>query len=139
MQTAGDLVALAAELAAGMQNGVNHRYGGNSHFGVDPHGDSASVVGHADHIALQYFGLDMVAVACQRLVYGVIHDLIHQMVQTARSGGADIHTGALADCLQSLQNLNLCFVIVALFYLFDVAHSISYSQDRFDQIRQNDI
>ena len=134
VQTAGNLIALAAELTAGMQDGINHRDRGDAHFGVDTHGDAAAVIGDTDDIAFQDLGFDMGAVACQRLIYGVIHDLVYQVVQAARACGTDIHTGALADRFQSLQHLDLCFVIVALFYLFDVAHSISYSQDRLDQI-----
>ena len=49
---------------------------------------------------------DMVTVAGQRFVDGVVHDLVHQMVQAPRAGGADVHTGALAHSLQALQNLN---------------------------------
>ena len=101
---------------------------------MNAHGDAAAVICNTDDIAFQNLGFDVGAVACQRLIYGVIHDLVYQVVQAARACGTDIHTGALADRFQSLQHLDLCFVIVALFYLFDVAHSISYSQDRLDQI-----
>ena len=134
VQAARDLVALPAEFTAGVQDGIDHRHRRDAHFGVDAHGDAAAVIGDTDDIPLQYFGFDVGTVACQRLINGVIHYLIHQVVQAARPGGADIHSRALADGLQTLQHLDLCFVIVALFYLFDVAHSISYSQDRWDQI-----
>ena len=131
MQAAGDLVALAAELAAGVQDGIHHRHRGDTHFGMDAHGDTAAVIGHADDVPLQDLGLDMGAVAGQRLVDGVIHDLVHQVVQTARPGGADIHARALADGFQPLQHLDLCFVVVTFLPLFDVAHGFSYSQNDF--------
>ena len=53
----------------------------------------------------------MVAVASQRFINGVVHDLVDQMMQTALTGGADIHTGALAHCLQAFQDLDLAGVV----------------------------
>ena len=49
----------------------------------------------------------MVAVTGQRLVDGVVHDLIDQMVQAAGAGGADIHARALAHRFQAFQDLDL--------------------------------
>ena len=54
----------------------------------------------------------MVAVTGQRLVNGVVHDLVHQMMQTALTGGADIHTRALAHRFQTFQHLDLAGVIL---------------------------
>ena len=48
------------------------------------HGVGASVVGDTDHVPLQNFHGDLIAVSRQRLVNGVVHDLVHQMVQTGR-------------------------------------------------------
>src|SRR5207253_473854 len=48
--------------------------------------------------------LDAVAVAGQRLVDRVVDDLPDQVMQAALRGGADVHTGALADRLQSFQD-----------------------------------
>lgn len=58
--------------------------------------------------------LDMVAEAGERLVDGVVHDFVHQMVQAARPGGADIHARALADGLEALQHLDLAAVVFML-------------------------
>ena len=50
---------------------------------------------------------DVVAVAGQRLVDGVVHHLEHHVVQTRAVGGvADVHAGALAYCLQPLEHLD---------------------------------
>ena len=57
--------------------------------------------------------LDPVAVAGQRLVDGVVHDLPHQVVQAALAGGADVHAGALADRLEALEDLDRAGVVGA--------------------------
>jgi hypothetical protein len=50
---------------------------------------------------------DVVAVAGQRLVDGVVHHLEHQVVQTGAVGGvADVHARALAHRLQAFQDLD---------------------------------
>ena len=54
----------------------------------------------------------MVAVTGQGLVDGVVHDLVDQMVQSALTGGTDIHAGALAHRFQALQDLNLTGVVL---------------------------
>ena len=53
----------------------------------------------------------MVTVTGQSLIDGVVHDLVHQMVQTPLAGRADIHTGALAHSLQTFQDLDLAGVV----------------------------
>ena len=82
VQTAGDLVAVAAELIL-----------------------------DADNIAREYLNIDIRAEARESFVYGVVDYLIHKVVQAARTRRADVHTGALADRLKSLKNLNLARVV----------------------------
>ena len=48
--------------------------------------------------------LDVVGVAGQGLVYGVVDDLVHQVVQAAFAGGSDVHARALADGFQALED-----------------------------------
>jgi len=114
VQAAGHLVAgvLAAELAAGVQDGVDDGDGGQAGVGLDVHGDAAAVVGDLDDVVLQDLDLDVVTVTGQCLVDGVVHDLVDQMMQAPLAGGADIHAGALAHGLQTLQDLDLAGVIL---------------------------
>ena len=112
VKTAGHFVAAAAELAAGVQNSVHHRDSRQAGLLLDAHGDAAAVIGHADDLAGQDLDLDFVTEAGQRFVNGVVHDLIDQMVQSSGTGGADVHTRALADRFQSFQYLNLAFVVI---------------------------
>ena len=47
------------------------------------HGDAAAVIDDRDAVVLVNRDLNVVAVACERLINGVVNDLIDQMVQTA--------------------------------------------------------
>ena len=65
--------------------------------------DAAAVV-HDPHAAVgQQRHVDGVAEAGQRLVDRVVHDLLHQVVQAALAGGADVHAGPLADRLEPFE------------------------------------
>ena len=111
MKAAGDLIAPAAELAAGVKHGVNHLQGRPPGLGLDVHGDAASVIGNGDGIAGIDGHGDVRAVAGQGLVDGVVHDLVHQVVQARGGGRADVHTGPLTHGLQALQHLDLRGII----------------------------
>ena len=112
VEAAGNLVAASAELAAGMEDGVNDLQSGLAGLGLDVHGDAAAVVHHGDGIALVDLDDDVGAVARQGLVDGVVHDLIHQMVETGGGRGADIHAGTFPNGLQALQDLDFRGVIL---------------------------
>ncbi len=113
MQAAGDFVAAAAELAAGMQH-RHHRFErGAAGLGVLVHRDAAPAVGD-DHPAVRLQGdVDAVAVAGHPLVDAVVDDLVDEVVQAAVVGAADVHAGAAAHGLQPLQHLDVGGVIRA--------------------------
>ena len=111
MQAARDLVAVLVELAAGVQLG--QRDLGGRALGLvlvvhlDAGGDAAAVVDHADRVVGVDGDDDVVAVAGQRLVDGVVDHLEHQVVQAGAVGGvADVHAGALAHRFQAFQDLD---------------------------------
>ena len=114
VEAAGDLVAAAAKLAAGVKDGIHHLQSGFARLGLDVHRDAAAVVGDLDDVAGEDVHGDVGAVARQRLVDGVVHDLIDQMVKAGGRGGADVHTRALAHRLQSLQHLDLRAAVLVL-------------------------
>ena len=124
VQAAGDLVAPAAELAARVQHGEHDLERALARLRLNVHGDAAAVVAHADDVAFLDRHFDMIAVARQRLVDGVVHDLIHEMVETRRGGGADVHARTLPDGLQPLQHLNLTGVIFLCDLVCDVCHVV---------------
>ncbi len=107
VQAAGDFIAPAAELSAGVQDGIDHLHGGLSGLVVDADGNASAVVRDRDGIVRIDGDLDMGAESRQRLIHRVIDDLIDQMVEPSGGGGADVHAGALADCLQALEDLNV--------------------------------
>ena len=112
VEAAGDLVASAAEFAAGVKDGVHHLQGGLAGLGLDVHGDAPSVVHHGDGVSLVDLHQDIGAVAGQGLVDGVVHDLVDQVVEAGGGGGADIHARPLPDGLQALQHLDLRRVVL---------------------------
>ena len=104
VQTTGDLVAAAAELAAGVEHRQRHRERRHLLAGGGVGGDAAPVV-LDPHAAVGLQGQhDPVADAGQRLVDAVVHDLPDQVVQAALTGRADVHAGALAHRLEALED-----------------------------------
>ena len=104
VQTAGDGVGLAVELAARVQRGHDHLDGGPLLDRVHVDRDAAAVVGDRDAAVGQQGDLDRGGVAGHRLVDGVVDDLPDQVVQAALAGGADVHAGPLADRLEPLED-----------------------------------
>ena len=82
MQTAGDLVAPAAELAARVQHGEHDLKRTLAGLLLNIDRDAAAVIAHADDVALFYRHGDAGAEARQSLVDGVVDDLIHKVMQT---------------------------------------------------------
>ena len=80
---------------------------------VDVDRDAAAVVDDADAAVGQQRDLDVVAVAGQRLVDRVVDDLVDQVVQAALTGRADVHAGALADRLETLEDGDRAGVVPA--------------------------
>ena len=111
VEAAGDLITAAAELAAGVEDGIYHLQGGLAGLGLDVHRDAAAVVGDGDGVAVVNGDPDLGTVAGQSFVNGVVHDLIDQVVEAAGRGGADIHARPLPYRLQALQDLDLRRVV----------------------------
>ena len=133
VQAAGHLVAAAAELAAGMQHGEHHLQRGAARLLLDVHGNAAAIVGDGDGVAGVDGDGNVGAVAGQRFVDGVVHDLVHQMVQTAGAGGTDIHAGPLAHGLQTLKNLDLRGVV----FRFHVGDVFKFRHIVFSSVRRD--
>ena len=104
VQTAGDRVRLAVELAARVQHGQRDLDTRLLQLGVQVDREATAVVGDPDAAVGEQHHVDGVAVAGQRLVDRVVDDLPHQVVQTALAGRADVHAGPLADRLQPFED-----------------------------------
>ncbi|RPK46181.1 hypothetical protein EES39_13935 [Streptomyces sp. ADI92-24] len=107
VQTAGDGVAAAAELAARVQHRQYDLQGRLALGRHDVHRDATPVVDDPDPAVGQDRHVDAVRVPREGLVDRVVDDLVDQVVQTALAGRADVHTRPLADRLQTLQDLDL--------------------------------
>ncbi len=113
VQTARDRVPATAELSTGVQDGEDDLDGRLALGAVHVDRDAATVVDHAHGAVAEDRHLDGVAVAGEGLVDGVVDDLLHEVVQAALTGGADVHARALADRLETFEHLDgVCPVLV---------------------------
>jgi hypothetical protein len=103
VEAAGEAVALVGELGARVQAGEDHLDPGHllSLVEVDRH--AAAVVGHRERAVLVEGDHDLRAVAGDRLVGGVVDDLLGEVVGPVGEG---VHAGALAHRLQPGQDLD---------------------------------
>ncbi|MCY1456555.1 hypothetical protein D9M71_737800 [compost metagenome] len=116
MQTAGHLVGVLVELAAGMQFGHDDFRRAAVEFVVlvDVGGDPAAVVGDGNGVVGVDRDDDVVAIAGQGFVNGVVDDFKHHVVQAGTVGRvADVHAGALAHGLQPLEHLDRVSAVAA--------------------------
>ena len=111
MKTAGDFVAAVAELAAGVEDGEHQGHRRDLLDGVFLDGNATTVVGDAHATVVEQGDVDLVAVAGQGLVDGVVHDLVDQVVQATFTGGPDVHARTFANSLQALQHRDLFRVV----------------------------
>ena len=112
VETARDLIPVAAEFAARVQDGehdLDRRHTALVH--VD--GDAASIVDDSDAVVpVDGHGYG-IAVARERFVDGVVDNLIDKVMQSAFRCRANVHTGTFSYCLESLENLNLTRAVVS--------------------------
>ena len=114
VQTAGDLVAVAAELAAGMEHGEHHLGGALALVrtrGERVDRDATAVVVDLAAAVGEQRDADAVAVSRHRLVDGVVDDFPDQVVQALQTGGADVHARALAHRVEPFEDLDVLGVV----------------------------
>ena len=112
VQAARHLVAAAAELAAGVQHG-QHDLGrrGLAVLGVTADRDAPAVVDDLAAAVGQQRDVDAGAVAGHGLVDRVVDDLVDEVVQPGRAGGADVHARTPADGFETFENLDVLRVV----------------------------
>lgn len=104
VQTAGGSVRAASELAARVQLGHHDLDARHACLGLHVDRDAAAVVPHLHRGVVVQDHLDVVTVAPEGLVHGVVDDLPQAVHQTAAVGRADVHAGALAYGLEPLED-----------------------------------
>ena len=107
VQTSGDLIAAAAEFAAGMEHGKRNLERGFARLRVDVNGDTASVIYNGNGVIVMDGHIDMRAIACHRFVDSIIHYFVNEVMQAPLIGRADVHARTAAYCLKPFQNLYL--------------------------------
>ncbi len=116
VQAARDLVAVLVELAARVQLGQRDLGGRALGLVLVVHlhagRDASAVVGHRDRVVGMDGHDDVVAVAGECFVDGVVDHLEHQVVQAGAVGGvADVHAGALAHGLEAFEDRDRTFAV----------------------------
>ena len=116
VQSAGNFVGRAVELAAGMQHG-HHDLRRRQTLAVHIHlvgGNAAAVVDHGDGVIDVNGDVDAIGKAGQRFVHGVVDDFVHQVMQSHLAGRADVHRGTLAHRFHAAENLDGIGVVIAI-------------------------
>ncbi len=104
VQPAGDLVAVAAELAAGVQLRQHDRQRRQSLLRHDVDGDARSVVAHGHGVVRMQRHVDPVVASCEGLVDAVVDHLVDEMVEPAGARRADVHARSEADRLEPFED-----------------------------------
>ena len=112
VEAARDLVAVAAELAAGVKLREHDRERGQALILDHVDRDAGALVDDGDRVVGVNRDVDHVVSAGQRLVDGVVDHLVDEVVQPARTRRSDVHPGAEPDRLEAFQDRDvLCGVI----------------------------
>ena len=97
-----------AELTPGMQHRQHQFQAALLVLGVDPDRDAAAIVADGDRVAaLVERNVNVIRVAVDVLVNGVVEDFPDQVVQALGVDAADVHGGPLANRLQAFEDLDV--------------------------------
>jgi hypothetical protein len=107
MQTARHLIRVLVKLPPGMQRGHDHLESRSLLFGMQVHRDPASIIPDCNGSILVDGHQNSIAVTCERLVNGVVHHLVDQVMKTAHTHIADIHGGAFTNGFQPFEDLDI--------------------------------
>ena len=100
------LVALVVELPASVEHGQHDlRRRPPARVLIDR--NAAPVVGDRHRVVDVQRDANGVAVPGERVVDGVVHDLVHQVMQSLHPGRADVHRRTLPNRVEPLENLDL--------------------------------
>ena len=104
VETAGDLVAVPAELPAGVELRQDDGQGGLPLVLHHVDRDAPAGVGDGDRVVRVDRHVDALVVTRHGLVDGVVDELVDEVVEPSRAGRADVHPGSQADGLEALED-----------------------------------
>ena len=109
VKPAGHRIRLPTELPTGVQRGQDHLHG---RLAILPSRDRtdrnpAAVVDHTTPAVGQQLDHDLGAEPSEGFVDGVVHDLVHQVVEAPWTGAPDVHTGAFPNRLKTFEFVDL--------------------------------
>ncbi len=107
VQATGHLITVAAELAASMQDGQDNLERRNLHLRMLVYGDTAAIVYHRHRPVGVDSDVHLRTIPRERLVDGVVHHLVDQMMQTFRTGRPYVHARPLAHGLEAFEYLDV--------------------------------
>ena len=112
VQTARNFVRVFFEFTARVQNRHDHFQRGDLLFGVNVHGNPASVVLHFDHVFRQDPHDDVLGVAGHVFVDGVVHDFVDHLVKAGSVLGANVHPWTFAHSFEALEDLDHMRIVI---------------------------
>jgi hypothetical protein len=106
VEPAGDLVALLVELPAGMERRQYDLRGRALFRRMLIRRNPAAVILHRDRVVVVDRDGDLATEARERLVDRIVHDLVHEVMETVGSGRSDVHRRSFADRFEAFQHLD---------------------------------
>src|SRR5205085_11882982 len=88
----------------GVELRQDDREGGQTLLGNHVHWDPGTGVADGHGVVRMEGRLDEVVAAGERLVDGVVHNLVDQVMEASRARRADVHAGSQTDGLEALEN-----------------------------------
>ena len=107
VKTAGNFVGVMVKFTTGMKHGHDHFHSRDPQILVNIHRHTASVVLHSDAVIVMNGDFHFGGIPRQCFVDTVVHHFVHQVMQSAGTGIADVHGGTHPDGLQPFQHSDL--------------------------------
>ena len=95
-------VPITAKFTAGMKRCHHGLKRGHFCLLMNINGNTAAIVCNAHAILGQEYNLNMVGIATHSFITTVIKDLPNEVMETLKTGGADIHTRTLSHRFKTL-------------------------------------
>ena len=117
VQTAGNLIGIVIELAAGVKFGHDDLGGGNALFLVHADRNAAAVVANGGRTVGIEDNLGFVAITGQSFVNGVVQHFVNHVVEAGTViGVANIHARTFPYGVKTFQNLDRVRIVLAFFF-----------------------